>query len=62
MVAKIVIDRESCIGCGTCVALAPETFELDEEGKAKVKNGQDSPEDIQNAIESCPTKVIKYEG
>jgi len=33
---KISIDKEKCLGCGTCYATAPEIFAFDEDGKAKV--------------------------
>jgi ferredoxin len=44
---KIIVDKEKCIGCGTCIALAPEIFEMDDAGKL--------------AIDSCPTQAIKTE-
>jgi ferredoxin len=30
MAKKVVIDRECCVGCGTCQELCPEVFRLDE--------------------------------
>lgn len=36
-IAKIVVDRDLCIGAAPCVSVAPEVFELDEEYKAVVK-------------------------
>lgn len=58
-VAKIVIDRELCIGAASCVAIAPGVFALDSENKAFVvdKNAADY-ETILNAAKSCPTKAI----
>ena len=60
---KIKIDRDLCIGAGTCVALAPNTFELDDELKAALKKGpkKDSDEDIIAAAKSCPTLAIILE-
>ena len=29
--AKITVN-ESCIGCGTCVGVAPDVFEMNDEG------------------------------
>ena len=57
---KIEVDRDLCIGAGTCVVLAQKTFKLDEEGKAVVisKSG-DSDEDIIDAAKSCPVLAIK---
>jgi ferredoxin len=56
---KIEIDREACIGDEQCCADAPETFEMDDEGKASVKNADGhSPEDILAAAQNCPTDAI----
>ncbi|MBI4092399.1 MAG: ferredoxin [Candidatus Kerfeldbacteria bacterium] len=58
-IGKIVVDRELCIGAASCLALAANTFELDEENKAIVKNPKgDSDEDIHAAAVSCPTNAI----
>lgn len=35
---KIVYDRGLCIGAGTCVAINPNSWELDSENKAQLKN------------------------
>ena len=57
---KIKIDTENCIGCGSCAALAPETFELNDEGKSIVKNQKgDDDEAILSAAKSCPVSVIE---
>lgn len=62
---KVIVDKEKCIGCGTCVALAPEVFELGEEGKAEVKElktkDQRLKTSIDEAIKSCPVEAISYE-
>jgi len=57
---KIKIDKEKCIGCGTCPALCPEVFELGEDYKARIKDGADlnSP-NIKMAAESCPVEAIE---
>lgn len=57
---KLVIDPDLCIGCGSCVALAPNTFVLDNDsGKAKVVSQDgDEPGVIQSAIDSCPVQAI----
>ncbi|MFH1171942.1 MAG: ferredoxin [bacterium] len=56
---KVVVDRNVCISAADCVALAPETFELDAEGKAIVKNpiGNDLPT-ILEAAKACPVACI----
>lgn len=60
---KLKIDSNLCLGCGACVAIAPETFLLDPEtGKAKIANQpKEIDETIQAAMDSCPVKAIKKE-
>jgi len=37
-ITKVIVDRNLCIGAGTCVTTAGEVFKLDEENKAVVVN------------------------
>ena len=69
---KVKVDRDLCIGAASCVAVAPNTFELDSEGKAviKKKDGSmtsdfvgyadisDEEINILNAAKSCPVNAI----
>ncbi|MAP16210.1 MAG: coenzyme F420 hydrogenase [Verrucomicrobiales bacterium] len=74
---KEVIDNDYCIGCGTCVAIAPETFEayLDfKTGQIKAKyKTQSNHQDWANADQVCPfssaslnedeiADIYKYDG
>ena len=58
------VDPKKCISCGACVSLAPKTFELDEKdmnATAIAKNQPgDKKEDIDLAIQTCPTVAIKW--
>ena len=57
---KIKIIPEKCSGCGTCVALAPNTFELNADNKSVVKNeAGDSEAIILDAAKACPTEAIE---
>lgn len=62
---RVVVDKNKCLGCGTCVALCPEIFELGEDGKARVKQKNQETEklknEIQEAIEACPVQAISHE-
>jgi ferredoxin len=63
MAKKVVVDQEACLGCGTCAALCPQIFELDEVlGKSRVlvPEGGD-PACIEDAINSCPASAISWE-
>lgn len=56
---KIKVIRDLCISAATCVAVSPETFELDEEKIATIKKGsEDIPENILLAAQACPTRAI----
>ena len=59
---KLIINKGACIGCGTCITLAPKTFKLADDGKAEViSQDGDDREAIENAIDSCPVQAIKEE-
>lgn len=57
---KIIIDKNLCLGCGTCVVMAPKTFKLGTDGKVEViEPAGDKEETIKEAIDSCPVNAIK---
>ncbi len=53
----VSVDSEKCIGCGACVSVCPEGFEIRDDGKAHVKDGK--AECIKEAIKNCPVDAIK---
>lgn len=57
----VTVDKPTCIGCGTCSAMAPNTFQMnDAEQKAEVKKGEwDDDNTINLAAQSCPVFAIK---
>jgi len=56
----VSVDKEKCIGCGACASTCPEVFEMGEDQKAHVKEGQeDSDKDcVKEAAKNCPTSAI----
>lgn len=59
---KIVVDKQKCIGCGTCVAIALQSFKLADDGKAEpIDPAGDSDEKVRNAVASCPVAAITTE-
>jgi len=57
---KIIIDKNLCLGCGTCTVIAPKTFKLGSDGKAEVIDlSGDEEKTIKEAIDSCPVNAIK---
>lgn len=60
----VKINKELCIGCGSCVSLCDDVFELSEEGKSQVKEGADLEKNadcIDQAAISCPVQAIEVE-
>ena len=57
---KIYVDRKACIGVATCVVIAPDAFDLDDEGIAIVKEGAEKLDDnkLLMAAQSCPVLAI----
>ncbi|MFA5183438.1 MAG: ferredoxin [Syntrophales bacterium] len=60
---RVYIVEEECIGCGSCVEICPEVFQMKEdEEKAEVIKPEGGPEDlIQEAIDTCPVSCIHWE-
>ena len=62
MKSKVV--ENLCIGCGACMALVPDYFELSDEGVAYAKDDvvkDDLEEDVKTAADNCPTGAIAVE-
>lgn len=59
---KIKVINNLCISAATCIIHAPETFDLDEDGIAYVKEGTwDDAQTIIKGAMSCPTTAIIIE-
>ena len=71
--AKFLLEhnRPDCIGCGACAAVAPEFWEMNDDGKSDITEARDRTDswqereieekDFENnrhAAESCPVNVI----
>ncbi|MBI4359038.1 MAG: ferredoxin [Candidatus Nealsonbacteria bacterium] len=56
----VEVDRDLCIGAGTCVALAPRVFALDQDGKSVILDTADSEleQTLLEAARSCPVAAI----
>ncbi len=54
------IDRNLCIGAGTCVALAPKAWALDSEAKAIIldTSSEESDQTLMDAAKGCPVAAI----
>jgi ferredoxin len=58
---KVVVDSETCLGCGVCESIAPDIFNLGDEIYAKVIMNP-VPEQmrgvVEEAISECPEEAI----
>ncbi len=58
---KVFVDPDICMGCGVCETIAPQVFELGEDGIAKVLVDIVPVEleaDVRQAVEECPEEAI----
>jgi len=52
MTKQTKVDKEKCMGCGSCVALAGKSFKMGDDGKAQIINpAGDDEETVQGAID-----------
>ena len=59
---KIKVLTDKCVSAATCIIYANNTFDLDEEEKAYVKETTwDDASTIVKAAQSCPTMAIIVE-
>jgi ferredoxin len=60
---RVSIDKDECIGCGSCEDICPEVFRLNEETeKSEVIKPEGGPEDlIEQAMAECPMSCIYWD-
>jgi ferredoxin len=59
--ATPVVDFDLCIGCGSCVELCPEVFELRDDKAWVIGPDKCNTCDCEEAMNVCPTEAIKME-
>ena len=59
--SAVVVDRERCVGSGTCELLAPDVFEVGDDGVVAVlrseRDGDVHP--VRDAVQACPTQALR---
>jgi ferredoxin len=60
----VSINAEKCIGCGVCVQVCPEVFNLDDEaGKGRIVDAARADEIqklVKEAVDCCPIGCINW--
>ncbi|TFV63688.1 ferredoxin [Geodermatophilus sp. DF01-2] len=62
---RVEVDRERCVGSGTCELLAPDVFEVGDDGVVRVLGTQPGPADedaVRDAVAQCPTGALGLPG
>lgn len=60
---RAVVDKDTCIGCGLCIATEPDVFEMDDDGKAVsvADTTEENKASVELCINSCPVDAIHPE-
>lgn len=59
---KAYVKKDDCIGCGMCVDVCPEVFDLGSDGfSSAVGDPNGNPDKVYEAAEVCPTNAIEVQ-
>ena len=68
---KCFVNKDVCIGCGACTAIANNVFEIGDDGLAEamiaedknefVEVSEEEKENVTDAYESCPVGAIEVQ-
>ncbi|MCW2592197.1 MAG: fdx2 [Mycobacterium sp.] len=61
---KVIVDFAKCAGLGICESMAPEFFEVNDDGELVLhKEGitDDELQSVEEAVAGCPTEALSIE-
>lgn len=61
---RVVVDRDKCTGLGLCESIAPDFFEVDDDGELNLlrEEGESAERpSLEEAVRSCPTEALSLE-
>ena len=59
---RVEVDRDKCASTGGCEAMAPDVFEIGDDGELVVlipEPGDVDLPDVRNAVQACPTRALR---
>jgi ferredoxin len=69
--AKVIHEKNTCVGCGACAAVCPKYWEMGGDGKSHLKGSAAAGDNFELTLENvecntdaanaCPVKCIKIE-
>ena len=61
---KVTVDFAKCTGLGICESMAPEFFEVNDEGSLELLKEDitdDEMQSVEEAVAGCPTEALRIE-
>lgn len=61
---KVTVDFNKCTGLGICESMAPEFFEVNDEGTLELLKEditEDELQSVEEAVAGCPTEALRIE-
>ncbi len=61
---KVTVDFTKCTGLGICESMAPNIFEVDDDGKLVLLRDDvtdDELQSVEEAVAGCPTEALRIE-
>jgi ferredoxin len=61
---RVTVDFNKCTGLGICESVAPEFFEVNEEGVLELLKediSDDGLQSVEEAVAGCPTEALRIE-
>lgn len=58
---KVKVNKDACIGCGACAAVAEGVFEIGDDGFSTVVEpvAKEKEDTVKEAVSVCPTGAIE---
>ncbi|MGY1770403.1 ferredoxin [Blastococcus sp. SYSU D00813] len=56
---RVLVDRDRCLASGVCEVVAPDVFELDDDGVLQVRRpAEDDRAAVEEAVRACPSGAL----